>query len=164
VVATPTTTATEEYDGTTWTSVESMNTARNACRAAGTQTAALAFGGDTPPSTSATEEYDGTYLDSMWNALEYSKRYSAGAGIQTAALAFGGETHQPTGATEEYDGTSWTSGGSLNTARRALAGAGTQTAALAFGGDTPAVQEQQNNMMEQLGQQFQQVWIQQDII
>jgi hypothetical protein len=37
-------------------------------------------------------------------------------------------------ATEEYNGTSWTSGGSLVTARDQLAGAGTQTAALAFGG------------------------------
>jgi hypothetical protein len=27
---------------------------------AGIQTAALAFGGDTPPTTGATEEYDGT--------------------------------------------------------------------------------------------------------
>jgi hypothetical protein len=28
--------------------------------AAGIQTAALAFGGETPPATAATEEYDGT--------------------------------------------------------------------------------------------------------
>jgi hypothetical protein len=39
-----------------------------------------------------------------------------------------------TGATEEYDGTTWTSSGTLNTARMILGGAGTQTAALAFGG------------------------------
>jgi hypothetical protein len=38
--------ATEEYDGTTWaTSPGSLNTARLALAGAGTQTAALAFGG-----------------------------------------------------------------------------------------------------------------------
>jgi hypothetical protein len=38
--------ATEEYDGTTWTtSPASLNTARNYLAGAGTQTAALAFGG-----------------------------------------------------------------------------------------------------------------------
>jgi hypothetical protein len=58
---------------------------------AGTQTAALAFGGNTPLFTGATEEYDGT---SWTNYLQVSTaRYSlAGAGTQTAALAFGGDT------------------------------------------------------------------------
>jgi hypothetical protein len=37
-----------------------LNTARDALAGAGTQTAALAFGGTTPPFTAATEEYDGT--------------------------------------------------------------------------------------------------------
>jgi hypothetical protein len=40
--------ATEEYDGLTWTSSPaSMNTARTSMGEAGTQLAALAFGGDT---------------------------------------------------------------------------------------------------------------------
>jgi hypothetical protein len=56
----PYTAATEEYDGNSWTTVNSMNTARAGPAGAGTQTAALAFGGDTPPVTGATEEYDGT--------------------------------------------------------------------------------------------------------
>ena len=34
---------------------------------------------------------------------------------------------------------SWSTGGSLNTARDGLAGAGTQTAALAFGGEAPTI-------------------------
>jgi hypothetical protein len=60
--------------------------------------------------------------------------------------------------TEEYDGSSWTtSPGNLNTGRdNNLAGAGTQTAALAFGGALILhllLQEQQKNMMEQVGQQ-----------
>jgi hypothetical protein len=54
--------ATEEYDGTNWaTSPGSLNTARGGgLGGAGTQTAALAFGGNIPPETGATEEYDGT--------------------------------------------------------------------------------------------------------
>jgi hypothetical protein len=49
-------------------------------------------------------------------------RYGVGAaGIQTAALAFGGGPPSTvTGATEEYDGNSWTSPGSLNTARNVI--------------------------------------------
>jgi hypothetical protein len=37
-----------------------LNTARSYLAGAGTQTAALGFGGQTPPNTGATEEYDGT--------------------------------------------------------------------------------------------------------
>jgi hypothetical protein len=49
--------ATEEYDGSTWTtSPASLATARN-LGGAGTQTAALAFGGYSP--TTATEEWTG---------------------------------------------------------------------------------------------------------
>jgi hypothetical protein len=41
----PNTGATEEYDGTTWTTTGSLATARNKLAGAGTQTAGLAFGG-----------------------------------------------------------------------------------------------------------------------
>jgi hypothetical protein len=43
-----------------WATGNNMNTARNGLASAGTQTAALAFGGNLPPNTGATEEYDGT--------------------------------------------------------------------------------------------------------
>jgi hypothetical protein len=47
VVKTPITGATEEYDGSTWTtSPGSLNTARLNLAGAGTQTSALAFGGN----------------------------------------------------------------------------------------------------------------------
>jgi hypothetical protein len=45
VVSPPVTGATEEYDGTTWTSPNPLNTARDGLAGCGTQTAALAFGG-----------------------------------------------------------------------------------------------------------------------
>jgi hypothetical protein len=50
-----------------------MGTARSALAGAGTQTAALAFGGETPVTgTNATEEYNGSCLDSRWK-FGYSK-------------------------------------------------------------------------------------------
>jgi hypothetical protein len=53
--------ATELYNGTSWTATTSMTTARNALGSAGTQTSALAFGGNTPPVTAATEEFTGAF-------------------------------------------------------------------------------------------------------
>jgi hypothetical protein len=43
-----------------WTTVNPLNTARYGLAGAGTQTAAVGFGGDLPGYTAATEEYDGT--------------------------------------------------------------------------------------------------------
>jgi hypothetical protein len=84
-----------------------LNTARFVLAGAGTQTAALAFGG-IPPITGATEEYNGTSWTSP-GSLNTARGYLGGAGTQTAALAFGGyDGTAVTGATEEYDGTSWT--------------------------------------------------------
>jgi hypothetical protein len=84
------TAATEEYDGTSWTSVNPMNTARQDLAGAGIQTAALAFGGSAPPFTGATEEYDGTTWTTSPASLNTARNSLAGAGTQTAALAFGG--------------------------------------------------------------------------
>jgi hypothetical protein len=49
-----------------------LNTARNKLAGAGTQTAALGFGGN-PPTTGATEEYDGTILDNFSSKFRNSK-------------------------------------------------------------------------------------------
>jgi L-2-hydroxyglutarate oxidase LhgO len=68
--------------------VNALNTARDYLAAAGTQTAALAFGG-TPPVTAATEEYDGTSWTSS-TSMTTARVVLAGAGTQASALAFGG--------------------------------------------------------------------------
>jgi hypothetical protein len=69
-----------------------MNTARVDLAGAGTQTAALAFGGLNPPVSSATEEYDGNSWTTSPGSLNTARYSLAGAGTQTAALAFGGYT------------------------------------------------------------------------
>jgi hypothetical protein len=120
-----------------WATGNNMNTARYGVGAAGTQTAAVGFGGSIPGvgDTNITEEYDGTNWTTVPPGLNTARGGIAGAGTQTAGLAFGGQSTVYLGATEEYNGSTWaTSPGSLNTVRSALGGAGTQTAALAFGG------------------------------
>jgi hypothetical protein len=51
--------ATEEYDGTSWTTSTSITTARDGLGGAGTQQQALAFGGRLTTYTTATEEWTG---------------------------------------------------------------------------------------------------------
>ncbi len=57
----PNKTETESWDGTNWTEVSDLNTARYEFGGIGTQTAALAFGGATPPSKQD--------LNELWNDL-----------------------------------------------------------------------------------------------
>ena len=123
-------------NGTSWTTVNSLNTARSGIGgAAGIQTAAIYFGGFATVISNITESWNGTSWTTV-NSMNTARRSLAGAGIQTAALAFGGSPTPgvATGATEKYNGTSWTTSGSMVTARDSLAGAGTNTAGLGFGG------------------------------
>jgi len=126
---------TESYNGTTWTSVNSLNTARAGIAGAGTQTAALAFGGSNPPGTrlTSTETWNGT----SWTAsgsLPVAKKGMAGFGTQTAAIGCGGYIPPVTAVTVSFNGSTWTAVNSMNTARSQLGGVGTQTAGLGFGG------------------------------
>ena len=66
-----------------------MNTGRESLAGAGTQTAALGFGGNGPPITGVTEEYNGTIWTSV-NSMNTARTALGGAGLQTSALAFGG--------------------------------------------------------------------------
>ena len=53
----PTTGSTEVYDGTSWVTSATMGTARRQLAGGGTQTDALAFGGQEPPESNKTEEF-----------------------------------------------------------------------------------------------------------
>jgi hypothetical protein len=81
-----------------------MNTARQNLAGAGTQTAALGFGGSAPAVTGATEQYDGTSWISV-PPMATARSGLGGAGTQTAGLAFGGLTPTVSTATEEWTGT-----------------------------------------------------------
>ena len=131
-----------EYDGTSWSSEQTLNSntgTLGVSSATGTQTACICAQqgpGPAPPyKYYAAGEYDG----SSWsNANDRpGDNYSqAMSGTQTAGLLFGG-TSSPTGTmniTLSYDGTNWTAEEAMNTARSELAGSGTATAALGSGG------------------------------
>ena len=105
-----------------WATAGPLNTARSQSASAGTETAALCFGGSSTVTTGATESYNGTAWTTSPNSLNTARRYLGGCGAtNTAALAFGGFT-PPTNsnATETWNGTSWTtSPATLNTAKYA---------------------------------------------
>ena len=131
---------TETYDGSSWTEVANLSTARFGAGSAsnGTQTAALAFSGrttNTSPNSysNATEEWGGSGWTNGGN-YPASTVGLAGAGTQTAGLGFGGSIPSALATTAEYNGTSWTAGEDMTSARSYLAGFGLQTAALAAGG------------------------------
>jgi hypothetical protein len=114
-----------------WASGGNVNTAKNITAGAGTQTAALSFGGN--PTVTATEKYDGTSWTNNPTGLNTGRRDLGGIGTQTAALGFGGYNGGASAATETFNGSSWTSVNSMNTARR-VRGTGIQTAVIAAGG------------------------------
>jgi hypothetical protein len=127
--------ATEEYNGSGWSTGNNANTARRYLSGFGIETAGVACGGFITAASAATEEYDGSSWTSG-NNLNTARYFLAGAGILTAGVAFGGNVTPFTAATEEYDGTNWTNVNSMSTARGYLGGTGLQTAALACGGYT----------------------------
>ena len=131
------TSATNEYNGSTWASANSAPANVSAAAAAGILSAGLVFGGN--PGGTSTIEYDGTNW-SAGGALIQGRGYLfGGAGTQNAAKAFGGLVG-PTfyASTENYDGSSWSATTCMSVARSALGATqkGTQNSVLAFGGYT----------------------------
>jgi hypothetical protein len=118
-----------------WSSGGALPVPRAEIGGAGTQTAALAFGGfNSPPFTTYGNAYK--YDGSTWTAtgsMVNGRMQMASFGTQTAAVGAGGYA-QPVGRTEKFDGSTWTSSGNMNNNRRLLAGVGTQTAGIATGG------------------------------
>jgi hypothetical protein len=130
--------AVNSYNGTSWTTVNNLNTQRAylAAANAGTQTATLAFGGNiTGAGETGSESWNGTNWTNT-PSLNTGKFATAGFGIQTAAINMGGAVGNSnpftlTNASESWNGSSWTNGPTLNTSRYALTGFGTQTAGIA---------------------------------
>ena len=129
----PSLTAANKYDGSSWTSTGALNTGRDDMSGGGTQTAAFAVGGGYPVKAQ-TETYNGTSWTEV-NDLNTARAKLGGAGTTTSAIVAGGEPSGHTNASEKWDGTSWTEVNNLNTSRHGLAGAGASgTSAIVFGG------------------------------
>ena len=136
-------TAVEEYNGSSWSEVTDLGTAQYYVAGAGTQTAALGFGGyTTPPAaiSAKTVEYDGSSWTNGGN-LNNARTGPAGAGTQTAGLAMGGGNATPLKtAVEEYNGSAWTNVNAKSNPTPSAAATGIQTAALSLGGSTVATE------------------------
>ena len=131
--------ATESYDGTTWTEKGDLVDARIALGGAGTATAALAFGGDSPGYPTATESWNGTSWTVVPATLTEGKDSAAGFGLQTAAIYAAGYVGPPGNTTNvgSYNGTAWTEVNNINTARSYVYGCGIQTSGIIAGGSGP---------------------------
>lgn len=133
---------TESWNGSGWTETADLNSARGyGMGGAGTQTSALAFGGNIPPSPPttliATESWDGSSWTEV-NDMNTKREGVAGSGADnTSAIAVAGNVPPLTGITEIWNGTSWTEVADLSTARTSVGSAGTTVASLAFGGGVP---------------------------
>ena len=126
-----------------WASGGVMPTVIRRNTGAGTQTAAISFGGFVePPYTNATYLYNGATW-STGNPMSVARsatQQGAQNATQTTALCYGGgNPGAPTAPTavEAYDGTSWTAGTNLPSGRNEASGTGTQTALLSAGGNSP---------------------------
>jgi len=134
----PDTAINESYNGTSWTEVNDLPTATGLAGTAGTQTAALAFGGNTPAgSTTATRSWNGTSWSTIPATMNTGRDNFGSSGITTnSALAFGNAN------TESYNGTSWSEVADINTARSGVGGSGTSNSnALCFGGENVGAAE-----------------------
>ena len=123
-----------------WATGGTMTTGRTELGSAGSQTSALAMGGNLPsPAWSViTEQYNGTSWAEVGD-LNTPRRASGGLGTGSAALCLGaGEVPDFASTVEEWNGTGWTTVESLPEVRGYTpCGSGSVTAGLCFGGTTP---------------------------
>ncbi len=139
----PYTAVTESWDGTSWTEVSDLNTARYAAVVGigVNNTDAMCVGGFGSTYDNEVETWNGT----SWTEVAEINvaKYGLGAsviGSTSTAIIFGGQkSGSPTIAdTESWNGTSWTEQNNLAQARVTPGGSGTgATSALAFGGNGP---------------------------
>tara|TARA_R100000234_G_scaffold12156_1_gene6742 strand:- start:343 stop:1344 length:1002 start_codon:yes stop_codon:yes gene_type:complete len=120
-----------------WASGGNLNTAGRNRGGAGTNTAALVFGG-LPAPKAITESYDGSSWTEVADLSTARQSFQNGVGTQTAALYVSG--YAVTALTvnvEEWDGSSWTEIANVNTARQLGAAGGSTTAAFFASGESP---------------------------
>ena len=137
-------TVTEQFNGTSWSEMNNLNSGRWSGTGGGIITAGFYAGGTPsgPANTGVTEIFDGTNWTEVGD-MNTARRYLAGGGTTTAGLVFaGGPPPSAYAVTEAWNGTAWTEVGDLNTARMygaGIVGSSAQTSALLCGGQTPAV-------------------------
>ena len=96
----PVTANTESWNGTNWTEVNNLNTARTYIAGCGPSSEGLIFGGNTDTRVGNTEEWNGTNWTEQ-NDLNTTVNRHGGAGTTTNALSFAG-TPPVRSQTEEW--------------------------------------------------------------
>ena len=126
---------TEEWNNTSWSVKNAMNTSRgnSATAGGGTTEATFVVSGQVSPSSypSNTETWNGTSWTEV-NEINTARRNLSGFGVSTAAIVAGGTS--PSILVESWNGTSWTEIAELNTAANESAASGIQTSGLVIGG------------------------------
>jgi len=130
------------YNGTSWTTVNSMNSRRSVFQSSfGTSTSAIGVNGQGPPSPPPVfsvnvEEWNGSNWSEV-GSTNTKRRIMSGCGASgTSGLVSGGlnDAAENQVVTETWNGSAWTEVNDLNTARSQSVGAGTVTAAVAANG------------------------------
>jgi len=135
----PATSSVESWNGSAWTEITEINTARMNGGAAGIQTSGLFFGGESSTLHNNTESWNGSSWTevSELNTARQSSGHGAGS-TNTLAIAIGGEVGPPfTANAETWNGSSWTEVANLAQARGYHACGGTSVSAIATGGRNP---------------------------
>ena len=135
-------TASEEYNGSGWTTGGNASTARWDVASGGPQTSAIFYGGYGPSTRhNSTEEYNGTSFSGGGNLPEARNAMgSARLAGETAGLGSGGNPGSGNVAnTVEYNGSAWSEVNAMPYSNNYAAGGGTQTSAMSFAGFTTAV-------------------------
>ena len=114
----PGVTSCEQWDGTNWTEVADLNTARRRLmNGTGNQTSALLIGRLVTTQTYVTETWNGSAWTEV-NNLNTARSIYQELVVQHSSCFFGGGSHLYNGTNvEQWDGSSWTEVNDLNTAR-----------------------------------------------
>lgn len=131
-----------EWNGSSWTAISDMGTIRESggTSNAGSVTAALAFGGESPTLTVNNEEWNGSTWTELAN-LNTARGDAGYNGTSTGALCFGGNTPSAppfqAAITEYWNGTAWTEVADLATGvGNGISPAGGSVSGLSAGGQT----------------------------
>jgi hypothetical protein len=133
---------TELYNGTSWTEVNEINSARATLGGCGLYAAALIAGAYPSTHYDKVEQWNGTSWTEK-NELNTGRGYVGLSGTSTASLLVGGYSNPPTvryANVEQWDGSSWTEIADLNSNRPGVgtAAGAPVTDTVVFGGYYPS--------------------------
>ena len=113
----------EEYDGSSWTEGDNLNTTKAGNQGVGIQTAALSISGDNSGLLTEVESYN----VSSWTEttdVNTARNAASAFGTQTSAILAAGGTPPAVASVESWNGSAWTEIADVNSARINLSGFG----------------------------------------